>query len=378
MNHGLPLDVPMLRSALDYMNLGVYITDRDRRIHLWNRKAEEITGHKSADVIGRACCENILVHVDKDKHPLCSTDLCPLYRSMMLDKESKKPLLLYARRADNSRVAVSVNTAPMHDPSGEVVGGIETFIDSTAQIHDLEFAKRMQRHALADIPAGPIGVDFDVKYFPHDLVGGDFYDIREVAPGRYGFMVADVIGHGVSAALYTMLLRSLSESLGRLADRPDEFLTAMNRELTKFVVEEGFATAFYGVISVDRHEIVFANAGHPAPLLYGSEDGTLRRLESHELPLGVLGDAGYRSVAIKLRPGDLLLCFTDGVTESVGRDGDLLGEDGLAKILREEIYGSGNGLLSRIYRSVKESCGDISLSDDVTLLSVAIPSKGRS
>jgi serine phosphatase RsbU (regulator of sigma subunit) len=292
---------------------------------------------------------------------------------MSLDKESEEVLLLYARRADGRRVAVSVSTAPMHDSAGKVVGGIETFSDSTAWVQDLELARQIQRHIFSENPPASVGIQFDVRYYPHNLVGGDFYDIREVAPGKYGFLVADVMGHGVSAALYTMYLKSLSESLTDLSDRPDKYLTAMNRQLSKIVVEEGFATAFYAVISVDGYELVYANGGHPEPFLYGSTDGKLTTLEGSGLPLGVNGGSEYVSVTMTLQPGDLVLCFTDGVTEAIGRDGNFLGGDGLARILREEISRPGNALLERLYRSVKESCGNIALSDDVTLISVAVP-----
>ena len=98
MPESFPLDVDALLSVLNYLNMGVYITDRERRILLWNRKAEEITGYSAESVVGKACHEQVLNHVDKDNHPLCSTDLCPLHRAISLEKESDEPVLVYAKR----------------------------------------------------------------------------------------------------------------------------------------------------------------------------------------------------------------------------------------------------------------------------------------
>jgi len=128
----------------------VYVTDLDRRIVLWNRKAEEITGHKAADVIGKACHENILVHIDKDGHKLCTTKLCPLYRAMNLNKATRSPAIIYARCADGHRIGVSVDSSPMHDAGGKVIGGIETFSDSTEQVRNLEFAKQIQQNLFSE------------------------------------------------------------------------------------------------------------------------------------------------------------------------------------------------------------------------------------
>jgi serine phosphatase RsbU (regulator of sigma subunit) len=169
-----------------------------------------------------------------------------------------------------------------------------------------------------------------------------------------------------------MWLKSLDMNLSDLSDRPDEFITAMNRELNKVVVEEGFATAFYGIYSEDSCELTYSNAGHPEPFLYDSKHGSLTRLESQGLPLGVFGEFDYTSITTTLRPGNLLLCFTDGATEVDGRDGSMLDEDGLARILSEQIARPGNDLLERIYEAVNEFSGDVTLADDVTLLSLAV------
>ena len=370
MDNDFPLDLKVLKSVLDYLNLGVYITDRDRRVMLWNRKAEEITGHQAGDVVGKHCHDNILIHIDTDGHPLCSTQFCPLHRSIVLDKKSETPLLVFAKRADGTRVALTVNTAPLKDEQGNIIGGIETFSDHTGSIQDLEFARQVQRSLMPETLPQPRRLRFDVCYCPHDLIGGDFYDIRKVAPGKYGFMVADVRGHGVSAALYTVLLKGLAEQNQAHADMPHEFVDRMNQGLSKYVVEESFATAFYGVVDDESGEVTYTNAGHCVTFHYVAATGEAVKLEIHGLPLGILEEDTYESGAVILAPGDILFCYTDGILEVTDRNGKMIGVDGLIAILKQQLRAGSKNLLDRIHRQVKHQCGEITLADDVLLLSL--------
>lgn len=365
-----PLDVNAVLSVLNYLNVGVYITDLDRRILVWNRKAEQITGYRAEDVIGKACHENVLVHADKDGHELCHSGLCPLYRSMQMEKESKQPVLIYAQTASGQRVTVSVSVAPLRDASGKVIGGIEVFRDETAQIRDLEFARKIQRHLMPVALPDLRDIAFDVLYYPHDLIGGDLYDVRRLGSDHVGVLVADVSGHGVSAALYTMWLKSLEESSSDVMLEPSKFLSGLNRELTKFVVEESFATAFYAVINVKRYKMTYCNGGHPSPLHFHARGGRIEELETPGLPLGIMAEQQYDALDVDLEPGDVILLYTDGITEVADRHGEMLGREGLGTMLSEELGRPQSGLLERLYQRVKDTCGDVSLSDDVLLLSV--------
>ena len=371
MSADFPLDVRQLADVLNHLNTGVYITDRDRRIILWNRKAEEITGWKAGQVIGKRCRENVLNHTDKEGRPLCSDRLCPLNRAMEFDRQSDQPLLVYCQRADGRRIAVSVTVAPMHDDAGRVIGGVETFRDESAHIQDLEFARRVQQHLLPKELTGEGQIEFAVSYLPHDLVGGDFYDVRMVGENRFGILVADVRGHGVSAALYTMWLKSLSESLAWLAWDPERFTAALNEELGRFVVDESFATGVYAVVDTAQNEVTYCNAGHPAPLQFHAADGTVSELESHGMPLGISAAEAYPVSTLQLAPGDMLLFYTDGITEVRDAQGQLLGAEELSRTLAEQVRLGRANLLERIYRQMLERCHAVSLSDDVLLFSVA-------
>jgi PAS domain S-box-containing protein len=98
---------------IDCLSDGVYVCDRERRIVYWSRAAEQITGWKAEDVVGRACLEDILNHVDKDGHRLCGEEHCPLHRSMKTGVAAKVPVIVFALCKDGTRVPTQVTTSPI-------------------------------------------------------------------------------------------------------------------------------------------------------------------------------------------------------------------------------------------------------------------------
>jgi PAS domain S-box-containing protein len=364
-------DTDVLLSVVDQLNAGVYITDLNRVIVLWNRKAEEITGYSAADVVGKACHDTVLMHADKDGHELCHSGHCPLYRSMEVGKESHVPVTVYARTATERRVGVSVSVAPLRNRSGEVVGGIEIFQDETQYLHDLEFAQKIQHSQLpASLPAEP-SLTFEVCYYPLELVGGDFYDVRQVAPRQYGLFLADVSGHGVSAALYTMQLKSIADGCWGMGADPSAFLAELNAELAKFVTAESFATALYAVVDGRSGWVSYASAGHPPALHLSADADAVAELHHRGIPLGMMPDTQYEAHEAHLGEGDMLLAYTDGAVEVPGETGQLLGTGGLGSLALEERTHGDVPLLERLYERVKEACSEVVLPDDLTLFSVA-------
>jgi len=296
--------------------------------------------------------------------------LCPLFRAIITGRESEQSLFVFALGANGRRIPMSVSVGPLHDQHGTVIGGIETFRDETQTFQDLEFSERIQRHLLpAKLPqSGPFRLD--VRYYPRDMVGGDFYDVKLLDPNHITFLVADVRGHGVSGALYTMWLKSLEESLLKHAHRPRQFLAALNHELSRFIVDESFITAFYGVVDTRTGTVTYGNGGHPFPLHFHAQTQKITTLEAGELALGILGDEDYTSSSISLEPGDLLLCYTDGITEVFDAHNRMLGTEGLSRVLAELMCDGPDNLLDRLYERVMQYNGSVSFSDDVLLLSV--------
>ncbi len=212
------------RDLLNSLADGVYITDVDRKIVFWNQAAERMTGWRSADVVGRSCFDNVLSHVDKDGNALCGQDSCPLRRAIVTGQPSMESVLVMAQCKSLLRMPVEVSVSPIRNLAGEVVGGIETFRDLREFMHDLLRAKGIQELALSNPLPEDNRVAFDVRYQARELVGGDFYRIERQGRDRYALLVADAMGHGVAAALYTMQLRSLWDDHREELESPGRFL----------------------------------------------------------------------------------------------------------------------------------------------------------
>ena len=194
---------------LDSLNDGLYVCDTDRKIVYWSKSAERLTGWAAQDVVGHRCMDNILNHIDIYGHRLCGEELCPLRRCMVTDRSSESPTIIFGQTKSGAHLPMAVTVAPLHDEEGRVVGGVETFRDFTETYANLERAKQIQTLSLEhDLPSDD-RVSFATFYLPHDMIGGDFFAIRQLGPDHYAFILADVMGHGVAAALHTMELSSL-------------------------------------------------------------------------------------------------------------------------------------------------------------------------
>jgi PAS domain S-box-containing protein len=354
---------------LDSLSDGVYVCDRDRRIAYWSKSAERITGWTSEDVVGRRCLDNILCHIDKDGHALCGEEFCPLHRSMVTGGNSTVPLIVYAKAKDGARIPMQVTVAPIRNSAGEIIGGVETFRDMSAVLPDLERAQRIQSLSLENDLPEDARVQFSTFYTPHDIVGGDFFAIRQLNADQYGFVVADVMGHGIAAALHTMHLSSLWERSCHLLTSPARFAETVNNELEKIVKDESFATAVCGVIDANDRSLRFAAAGGP-PIVVFRANGTVEQLDSSGFPFGMMTDSAYEEAEASFAPGDCLLLLSDGAFEIHNAQDELLGVDGLVTILGNLGYPESGIRMKAVEEELLRFSNALRLEDDVTLLEV--------
>ncbi len=349
---------------------GAYITDTDRHIIFWNQAAQKITGWSASEVVGRSCNDNILVHVDKDGHALCGHEHCPLHRSIITGQPSLEPVLVYAQHRSGMRVPVEVTVSPIRNRAGQIVGGIELFRDLTEAMQDQLRAKEIQELAVkCELPQDP-RVSFETRYQPRDIVGGDFFCIEKLENSHYAVLVADARGHGVSAALYTMLLRSLWQE-----HRPElvslaRFMGVVNERLYTLVRgHDYFGTAVLALYDAASGELRLVRAGHPAPLLLRA-NGKSGAIGSVHPALGLFPDTVYTETIEHLAPGDTLLLYTDGATELFDREEQVLGSAGLLRLASTQ---PGNGRtsgfqLDQLEEQLLKFTNQIHLPDDLTLI----------
>lgn len=359
-----------VESVIDSLSDGVYVCDLDRQITYWSKSAARITGWDQGDVVGKHCFDNILCHVDKDGHQLCENEFCPLHRAMVTDKLSVVSQLVYAKGANGKRVPVEVTVAPIHDDRGNVIGGVETFRDASAIIDDFEHAKNIQRLAMQQDCPDDMPLTFTTHYIPRDIVGGDYYAIKKLGSNECGLILADVMGHGIAAALYTIHLSSLWNRWHVLLKSPADFLSRLNKELAAVIKQEGsFATAVCGLFDLDKNLFRFSGAGGPEAVLV-HENGEYECLESSGLPLGLIPDAVYEEFCAKFGQGDRLLLFTDGAVEIENAEGEMLDCGGLIEILKSQGYPRSPLRMEALEEALLKYSNLIHLEDDLTFIEI--------
>ena len=235
---------------------------------------------------------------------------------------------------------------------------------------ELAVARQIQRSILPSSVPEVDDLRIAAAYHPMAAVAGDFYGFIPVDQRRAGFLVADVSGHGVPAALIAAMIKVAMQSVASRADDPPEVLRGLNRALTE-PLRGQFVTAAYLWIDTETHKALYSAAGHP-PLLRW-RNGTLERIESNGLLFGVTPDSNYPVCEIPLNSGDRFLLYTDGVTEPENALGDSFGDSMLEQVLRNNQScppaALSNQLLSALRRWQPPST---SQQDDITLIVVEV------
>lgn len=224
--------------------------------------------------------------------------------------------------------------------------------------------------ALINIPAPVPGVDVAQIYHASPGVGrtgGDFYDVFRTDDGRVAFIIGDVCGKGIRAAATTAMVKSTVRALAYRDPEPTRVLAGTNEAIGKQLDEAEFVTAVYGVLDVPTGDVVLANAGHPDPMLCcGSNE--LAPVKDHDPPLGPFPDAVYSPRNFKLRHGDTLVLFTDGVLE-VRRGGTTLGDEGVREVLARMHAASASQIVASLFEAtVLTSDGPVA--DDIAIVAL--------
>ncbi|OHD54631.1 MAG: hypothetical protein A2014_05350 [Spirochaetes bacterium GWF1_49_6] len=189
--------------------------------------------------------------------------------------------------------------------------------------------------------------------------------------GRYLFFIADVTGHGIPAALYTMMLKSsLEKQIRDPAVRlsPAGLLDELNKELCETLIPGFFITAFLMLADLNEMTCVYANAAHPSPLFYRAALSELVQLPVRTTILGVKKTLVFEEETLPLALSDKILFYTDGLTEAPGDSGRVLGESKLRDVFLRNKGLSGDELLDKVINEMKEASRDKEWDDDVTLM----------
>ena len=237
---------------------------------------------------------------------------------------------------------------------------------------DLAIAREIQLAILPRIfppfPENEAQLDIAAQMTAAKDVGGDFYDFFRIDDDRIGFVIADVSGKGIPAAIFMAVSRTLIRAIGIRGGSPAESMTYVNDLLTKESVDCMFVTVFYGIYNTQTGEITYCNAGHNPPYLLKA-GGTVEVLPMPNNPfVGAVENMTYHEEKMQLEKGDTLYMFTDGVNEAVNESLEEFGDNRLEETLQKVTTHSCQEVIDAVTADVKAFVGNAEQSDDITML----------
>lgn len=354
----------------------------------WNRLPTR-SGGFLGEIIRQAYPE-LIHHLDVRDDPVLGNKLAP-YRSMMA-----MPLFDNGEPV-NWSIVLSADpeefTVPMLEETllrANLIGGMTKNTVISKQLRDanaritrqFEQIAAIQKALLPDSMPEISGVAFAAKYTTSEKAGGDYYDFIPLdrqadgtidANGRWALVIADVSGHGASAAVVMAMLHTMLHAFPGPHNSPGKILEFANQHLCAKRLEASFVTAFCAIFDPATNSVVYARAGHNPPLLKNpGAGGSVSRLdEVGGLPLGIQSDTPYDDATVQLEPGQTLVLYTDGITEAMDQSDQMFGVEGIEAALTV-CSGEPDCVLNSIATALEAHTHSAKNADDQTLVAMKL------
>ncbi len=236
---------------------------------------------------------------------------------------------------------------------------------------ELELSQVVQKALLPQQAPSVPGLDVAVFSQPSHIIGGDFFDFFHFRDGAFGLAIADVAGHGVSASLIMASLQTALRTLAPLHNQPADLLNHLNRFFIHNIHFSSFVTLFAGRLESDAQLLHYSNAGHNPPLLLCTQaNGTLPLtwLSTTGPAIGLVEGFLHQTKSVAIHPDDLLVLYTDGVTETMNSQKEQFGEERLANLVQQQADQPARELVQALRNELTQFTDDRPLSDDLTIV----------
>lgn len=237
---------------------------------------------------------------------------------------------------------------------------------------ELQVARQIQESILPRELPELAGFDFGARMIPTRAVGGDFFDLVSIDAGHVGIAVADVSDKGVPAAIFMALTRSLLRAEAMRTHSPRRVLEHVNDLLLDMNAADMFVTMLYGVLDGNKRTFRYARAGHPTPLVFGAHNRLVLPALKKAPPLAIYPSAPLDVQCIQLASRDMLVLFTDGITEAMNEQDELFGAERLIECGRARRGLTAQSLCDRLVQDVNAYRGPAPQSDDITIVAVRV------
>jgi sigma-B regulation protein RsbU (phosphoserine phosphatase) len=366
-------------AAIDSAANGVIITDTRGIVKWVNPAFTRLTGYASGEIEGQSL--NILNSGVQGPE---------FFRDMwarILGGELWQGELVN-RRKDGTLYTEEMTITPVPDSEGKILNFVAIKHDITERKRleqvvrsanermegELNVAREIQMSMLPlKFPAFPDCGDLDIyaRLIPARQVGGDFYDFYFIDEENFCFVVGDVSGKGVPAALFMAVTKALIKAGSRQGNSTSGILTRINDEICRENENHMFITVFIAILNTTTGHLVYSNAGHNPSFLLRVGNGGLQRLsELHGVVVGVFEGVEYKETVLQLNRGDSVFAYTDGVTEATNRMNGMFTEERLRKFLQGAEFAGPRELVEQAVDAVIEFEDGAEQADDITVLAV--------
>ncbi|OHE66241.1 MAG: hypothetical protein A2Z99_01380 [Treponema sp. GWB1_62_6] len=353
--------------VLEQMKDGIFIVDREYSIRYWNPAATAILGYPARDVCGWSCRTlGPLCKRDSSGSPLCGEGICPLALSVSGGFAGRYPHYVFMRASDGRELPLSVTVSPLRGDAGEVIGGIGVFRDMSEEYGQLKLAGEIQKHMVTTEGFSHKGLRIETLFHPLEVTGGDYVEAFVTDTGLLVATSADATGHGVSAALFAMIYKTLFHGSLKATYSPAAMMEATNRDFCRTSTVEGYyLTASVVIFDPSTRTGYFASAGHPMAIIFRRRQGVLvpEPIRERSFMIGMVEGAKYQETPIKLESGDLLFLASDGVYEAENESGEAFGIEGVAAY-----FADGGRDLEELYAMLRSRNPYGDLADDVSAI----------
>ncbi len=265
-------------------------------------------------------------------------------------KDDLEVLMLLA-----SQVAIIIEKVMLH----------EQLIEKKRLEGQLEVARQVQLELLPAKDPQLEGYDISAYNFPTEEVSGDYYDWVRIYDDQIGLVIADVSGKGVPAALLMAFLRASLRAATHIGYSPHISMAKVNYLLWESIERNQFVTAFYGILDVTNKTLTYTNAGHNPPILL-DKNGKVSFIERGSVPLGMFRDTRYHEYYLTTEPGEVLMLYTDGVTEAHNAQGEEFGRERLAAAVKANRQLGARELITAVHKDVIDWTEGLGATDDIT------------
>ena len=278
---------------------------------------------------------------------------------------------------DGRHVPILVHGNTLRGDEGKVIGNMAFITDMTEHKKALALAAEVQKSLLPQGKPDVRGLDIAGRNVSCDEIGGDYFDFlwrRENPDGPFSVVVGDITGHGVDSALLMTAARAFLRMRASQPGTLSEIITAMNRHLTRDVLETGrFMTLFYLTVDPKQDRIDWVRAGHDPAILYDPQQDTFEELKGQGMALGLNHAFNYAENHRKgLTNGQIIAIGTDGIWEAFNRKGKMFGKQRFKDIIRQNARAGADDILNAVYNEVNKFTEGQKSEDDITLVVIKV------